>query len=180
MLHIRALSSTMDPEIYITVWGRSGPSDSVSFTYSIRAPRKTSEPSFSAGFSSGAVSAAMHTLVNDGNTEGLFHAIWTESGAVQPLRWIDQPSAQDVYDNYVTALNCSTAADTLACIRAAPVEAVTNASALGEVSWQPHADGVLLKDLPQDLLASGRAARVPAVAGGYCLEILFILTLLKW
>ena len=112
------------------------------------------------------MSAATHTLLNDGNTEGLFHAIWAESGAVQPLGWIDQPSAQEVYNGYVTALNCSTASDTLACIRAAPVEAITNASVEGVVSWQPHADGVLLKDLPQSLLADGRAARVPAVAGG--------------
>lgn len=69
------------------------------------------------------------------------------------------------YDNYVAALNCSNATDTLECVRQAPLEAVTNITAVGPVVWTPSVDGVTIVDLPQKLLSQGKHIRVPVVAG---------------
>ncbi|RPD58884.1 alpha/beta-hydrolase [Lentinus tigrinus ALCF2SS1-7] len=94
------------------------------------------------GFSSGAVSAALQMVANEGDTEGLFHAVWAQSGAVQPVGWIDAAAPQQSYDAFVSRVNCSGAADTL-----------------------PHADGTFIRDLPQPAMVRGDIARVPVVAG---------------
>ena len=59
-------------------------------------------------------------VANGGDTKGLFHAIWAESGAVQAAGWLDQPQAQKAYDDFVAGLNCSSARDTFACVKKAP------------------------------------------------------------
>ena len=106
----------------------------------------------------------MHTIVNDGDTEGLFHGVWAESGAIQPVGPIDLAPAQATYDHFVAALNCTGAADTLQCLREAPTDAL-NKAGQGLGVWSPHADGTFVTDLPQKLLTSGKVARIPAVAG---------------
>ncbi|KAI0709654.1 alpha/beta-hydrolase [Cerioporus squamosus] len=116
------------------------------------------------GLSSGAVSASLQMVANDGDTEGLFHAVWAESGAVQPAGWIDRPAPQQSYDTFVSRINCSAAVDTLECIRHAPLDAINIAGAM-DTSWQPHADGSFITDLPQPAMLLGRVARVPVVAG---------------
>ncbi|KAH9926265.1 alpha/beta-hydrolase [Epithele typhae] len=116
------------------------------------------------GLSSGGVSAALQTVYNNGNTEGLFHALWAESGAIQPVGWIDAPQPQAAYNTYVASVGCSDAKDTLLCLRQAPVDAVTNVNALTSV-WTPHADGSVISDLPQTLLTEGHVAKIPVVAG---------------
>ncbi|KAH9913483.1 Alpha/Beta hydrolase protein, partial [Epithele typhae] len=116
------------------------------------------------GLSSGGVSAALHIVYNDGNTEGLFHALWAESGAIQPVGWLDGPRPQAAYDTYVASVGCSDANDTLTCLRQAPADAVTNVSAVASV-WSPRADGNVISDLPQTLLMGGHVAKIPIVAG---------------
>ncbi|TBU30166.1 alpha/beta-hydrolase [Dichomitus squalens] len=115
------------------------------------------------GLSSGGVSAALHTVINGGNSEGLFHGVWAESGAIQPAGWINDTVPQATYDNFVKAIGCSGSADTLACARTAPVDVVTRAGLQG--SWTPHADGSFITDAPQKLLANGQFTKVPVVAG---------------
>ncbi|RPD58883.1 alpha/beta-hydrolase [Lentinus tigrinus ALCF2SS1-7] len=116
------------------------------------------------GLSSGGISSTLQMIANGADTEGLFHAVWAESGSVLPLGWIDQPATQQSYDNLISRINCSDAMDTLACLRAAPVDAINAAGAL-DISWQPHADGTFIKDLPQSALVSGDIAKLPVVAG---------------
>ena len=115
--------------------------------------------------SSGGVSSGLHLVYGDGVDEGLFRGLWAESGAVQPLGPTDSATEQMTYDNYISALNCSDATDTLECVRKAPLEAVTNVTAISQVMWTPTVDGVTLVDLPQNLLSQGKHVRVPAVAG---------------
>ena len=103
-------------------------------------------------------------IANNADTEGLFHAVWAESGAVLPLGWIDQPAAQQSYDTFVSRVNCSGVLDTLACLRAAPVDAVNAAGAL-DGSWHPSADGSFIRGLPQPALVRGKIAKMPVVAG---------------
>ena len=102
-------------------------------------------------------------VITGGDSEGLFHGVWAESGAVQPAGWIDQAIPQATYDNFIKNIECSGSDDTLACARAAPVDAVVQAGLLG--SWTPHADGSFIADLPQKLLIDGQFAKVPVVAG---------------
>ncbi|KAH9926258.1 alpha/beta-hydrolase [Epithele typhae] len=116
------------------------------------------------GLSSGGVSSAMHAIVNNGDTEGLFHGIWAESGAIQPVGPIDLAPAQATYDRFAAALNCTNAVDSLECIRHVPTDALNAAGqALGV--WSPHVDGEFITDLPQKLLVNGGAARVSVVVG---------------
>ncbi|TBU30175.1 alpha/beta-hydrolase [Dichomitus squalens] len=116
------------------------------------------------GFSSGAVSAGLQMVANGGDTEGLFHGVWTESGAIQSAGWLDQPPAQKAYDDFVTGFNCSSAADTFACIKKAPTDAVTKYG-MAYPHWQPHTDGVFIRSPPQQALVSGNVSRIPIVAG---------------
>ena len=108
----------------------------------------------------------MHTVVNDGNTEGLFHGVWAESGAIQPVGPIDLAPAQATYDRFAAALNCTNANETesLECLREASVEAI-NAVGQSLGVWSPHADGTFITDLPQKLLTTGKSAKIPIVAG---------------
>ena len=108
----------------------------------------------------------MHLVYEYQSDEDLFQALWAESGAVQPLGWIDAPYPQSCFDSYVAALNCSNAQDALDCIRKAPVEAVTDLRAVSAIGrWSPHVDGVTIPDFPQKMIRDGRHARVPTVAG---------------
>ncbi|KAI0265655.1 carotenoid ester lipase precursor [Gloeopeniophorella convolvens] len=124
------------------------------------------------GESAGAISVASQMLTNGGHTEGLFRAAFMESGAPIPVG--DLSHGQQVYDQFVAATNCSSAVDTLQCLREAPlstIRAAQNASpfffgfqSLDE-AWLPRADGVFLPDDPQKLVLEGSVANIPFVSG---------------
>lgn len=152
----------MDTKVYLAVWW--GPTESNPVRAHLAHIEETNLSSYRLGLSSGGVSAALHTVYNNGFNQGLFRALWAESGAVQPLGMIDAPQQQATYDMYIASLNCSNAQDTLACIRQAPLEAVTNISAALTV-WSPLVDGVTISDFPQKMIVNGRHARIPVVAG---------------
>ncbi|RPD61755.1 carotenoid ester lipase [Lentinus tigrinus ALCF2SS1-7] len=118
------------------------------------------------GLSAGAASASLHTVANGGISEGLFSGVWAESGALQHLQWIDAPAGQAIYDDFASALNCSDAAYSLACLREVPSEtfqSVVGTSGTG--FWSLTADGDFLQDLPQQALVNGKVAPVPIVTG---------------
>src|SRR6266542_5537038 len=70
------------------------------------------------GESAGAISASLHMLAKGGNTEGLFRAAFMESGAPIPVG--DITKGQVYYDSIVSDTGCSSASDTLACLRLVP------------------------------------------------------------
>ncbi|KAF7976505.1 hypothetical protein HWV62_6309 [Athelia sp. TMB] len=124
------------------------------------------------GASSGAISVALQMLINDGNTEGLFRAAFSQSGSPIPVG--SYTHAQKWYDGAVAATNCTSASDTLACLRAAPYEALQGyflttprkLSYQGLASaWLPRVDGKFLKDDPQQLVLKGSVAKIPFVSG---------------
>ncbi|KAI0719825.1 carotenoid ester lipase [Cerioporus squamosus] len=118
------------------------------------------------GLSAGAASASLHTVANGGDTERLFTGVWAESGALQHIQWIDAPAGQAIYDNCVSALNCSGAADSLACLREVPSETFQSVvGTSGDAFWSLAADGDFLQDLPQQALVNGKIAPVPIVTG---------------
>ena len=70
------------------------------------------------GQSAGAFSIGLQMLGNGGNTEGLFHAAFMNSGSVFPVG--DVLGGQIYYDEVVTAAGCEHAPDTLQCLREVP------------------------------------------------------------
>ncbi|KAI0345568.1 carotenoid ester lipase precursor [Trametopsis cervina] len=124
------------------------------------------------GESAGAISASLHLLANNGNTEGLFRGAYMESGAPIPVG--DIANGQSGYDQIVQKTGCAGSADTLQCLRQVPYAtlkaAVDQAPALLgptglNIAFTPRADGVFLTDAPQALVTKGVIANVPFVSG---------------
>ena len=65
------------------------------------------------------MSVALQMLANGGNTEGLFHGAFMQSGA--PLLVGDLAVGQKYYDALVADTGCSSTADTLECLRRVPL-----------------------------------------------------------
>ncbi|EGO01172.1 hypothetical protein SERLA73DRAFT_159669 [Serpula lacrymans var. lacrymans S7.3] len=123
------------------------------------------------GQSSGSISALAQMVAFDGQLDGLFAGAVMESGTATPIG--DISYGQTNYDIIVAAANCTSAEDTLGCLRAAPYEAILDgvlatAPLLSyqslDTSWHPMVDGVILKRSIRQSLAAGTYARVPVIA----------------
>ena len=64
------------------------------------------------------MSIALHMVTNGGNTEGLFHGAFMQSGAVLPRG--DVSLGQQDYDDLVREAGCAGTEDTLECLRQLP------------------------------------------------------------
>ncbi|KIK91168.1 hypothetical protein PAXRUDRAFT_150102 [Paxillus rubicundulus Ve08.2h10] len=124
------------------------------------------------GQSAGAISVGLQMVANDGNSDGLFRAAFMQSGSPPPVGDILQ--GQKYYDALVSETGCSSASDTLQCLREVPYGALLGAMNQSPnifsyqsliISWQPRADGVFLTDDPQKLIQRGLVADVPFVTG---------------
>ncbi|KAG9227351.1 hypothetical protein CCMSSC00406_0004110 [Pleurotus cornucopiae] len=124
------------------------------------------------GESAGAISVALHMVANDGNHEGLFRGAFMQSGSPIPVG--DISHGQTYYDAIAAETGCSSASDTLACLRSVPYSTLKTAvdhtpfifdyQSLA-LAWLPRADGVFLTDNPQKLVQAGKVANVPFVTG---------------
>ena len=81
--------------------------------------------SYSWGESAGGSSVGLHLVANGGNSEGLFHAAFMESGFPMPVG--DTRQGQRWYDLLVQQSGCAGASDTLSCIRDTVPDEVINA-----------------------------------------------------
>ncbi|KIJ18027.1 hypothetical protein PAXINDRAFT_9113 [Paxillus involutus ATCC 200175] len=124
------------------------------------------------GESAGAISVGLQMVANDGNSDGLFRAAFMQSGSPLPVGDITQ--GQEYYDALVSETGCSSASDTLQCLREVPYETLLGAVNQSPnifsyqsliIAWQPRADGVFLTDDPQKLVQQGLVADVPFVTG---------------
>ncbi|KAJ7713004.1 Alpha/Beta hydrolase protein [Mycena metata] len=124
------------------------------------------------GESAGAISVSLQMLANGGNTESLFHAAFMESGSPIPVGPIE--NGQRYYDAIVQQVGCSSAADTLACLRTVPYATLKAAQDASPfifsyqslvLAWLPRADGTFLSDNPQRLVQQGQVAKIPFVTG---------------
>lgn len=77
------------------------------------------------GQSAGAISISLQMLVNGGNPAGLFRGAFMESGGPIPLS--DLTDSQESYDALVAGTGCSSASDTLACLRTVPLATLKTA-----------------------------------------------------
>ncbi|OBZ75691.1 Lipase 1 [Grifola frondosa] len=135
----------------------------------------------------GSMSASFHMLANGGDTEGLFHGAFMQSGS--PSAVSDITAGQGYYDALVSQTGCTGSADTLQCLRQVPyadlkhavdmtpgifgyevcpilpARTVDNFVQSVKSVWGPHVDGVLLTDTPISLVQEGKVANIPYVTG---------------
>lgn len=96
------------------------------------------------------------------------------SGSIVPADVVDGVKPQGVYDTVVKSAGCSSATDTLECLREVPYETLLNAtnSVAGVLSYSsvalnylPRPDGTVLTKSPEVLLSEGKYAPVPFIIG---------------
>ncbi|KAF2654595.1 alpha/beta-hydrolase [Lophiostoma macrostomum CBS 122681] len=130
------------------------------------------------GESAGSISVFDQMALYDGdntyNGKSLFRAGIMNSGSVVPADPVDCPKGQLVYDEVVAAAGCSSASDTLACLRGVDYTTFLNAanSVPGILSYHtvalsylPRPDGTALTQSPDLLVQSGKYAQVPFIVG---------------
>lgn len=124
------------------------------------------------GESAGAVSVGLQLVVNDGNTEGLFHSAVMESGS--PLALLDITHNQPFFDQIVADTGCSGSSDLIGCLRQVPLDdftaAMNNTPSLFsfmslQVVWTPTVDGIFLTRDAQASVEEGLFAKVPIITG---------------
>jgi len=124
------------------------------------------------GESAGAISVALHMVTNNGDNEGLFRAAFMESGSPIPVG--PSTDGQVYYDALVKATGCSSASDTLDCLRGVPYDdllaAVNESPGLFAfqsltLAWLPRVDGLFLTEDPQVSVNSGKISPIPFVSG---------------
>lgn len=130
------------------------------------------------GESAGSISVFDQMALFNGNNiykgNPLFRAAVMDSGSIIPADPVNCPKAQVVYDTVVENAGCSSASDTLACLRSVNFTTYLNAanSVPGifgfdstALSYLPRPDGVLLTASPEVLSENGLFAKVPFIIG---------------
>ena len=130
------------------------------------------------GESAGSISVFNQlALYNGDNTykgKPLFRGAIMDSGSVVPADPVDCPKGQAVYDQVVRSAGCSSASDTLACLRSLPYTQYLNAAnSLPAIisynslalSYLPRPDGKALAASPEVLVQQGKYASVPFIIG---------------
>lgn len=130
------------------------------------------------GESAGAISVFDQMALYDGdisyNGKDLFRGAIMNSGSIIPADPVDCPKGQVVYDKVVSVAGCSSASDTLECLRGVDYATLLNATnsvrgilsyASLALSYLPRPDGTALTESPEILAQSGRYAKVPFIVG---------------
>ncbi|KAG4025977.1 hypothetical protein MFRU_047g00410 [Monilinia fructicola] len=130
------------------------------------------------GESAGAISVFDQMVLYGGDNtyknKPLFRGAIMNSGSVIPADPVDCPKGQIIYDTVVASAGCSTANDSLACLRGVPYQTLLNATnsvpallsySSVALSYLPRPDGKVLTQSPDLLLSSGAWAKVPFIIG---------------
>lgn len=119
------------------------------------------------GESAGSFAVGQLLLSYGGRTDGLFHGSIQQSGSAATAWYNGSDWYQPIYDNIVTRANCSSAIDTLACLRTVPYPQMLPLLAAPSQGpgWYPTVDGDIIPAYPTQLLAAGRFAHVPHLYG---------------
>ncbi|KAK7712411.1 hypothetical protein SLS64_004795 [Diaporthe eres] len=122
------------------------------------------------GESAGGESVGAHLISYGGRDHGLFRAAIMESAnPINPFRY-NSPAEWDVYYDAITAAaNCSSAADTVACLRAVPSDTLTaifESDVVDEIpSWGMEIDGDFIEGNAREALLAGNFIKVPILHG---------------
>ncbi|KAI0390052.1 sterol esterase [Xylariaceae sp. FL0594] len=130
------------------------------------------------GESAGAISVFDQMALYGGNNtykgKKLFRGAIMNSGSIIPADRVDAPRAQAIYDQVVESAGCSSAPNTLQCLRDVDyatfrhaAESVPSQLSYTSValSYLPRPDGVVLPDSPDRLAQNGQYAAVPMIVG---------------
>jgi triacylglycerol lipase len=130
------------------------------------------------GESAGAISVMDQMALYDGDNsykgKPLFRAAIMNSGSLVPADPVDCKKGQAVYDTVVANAGCSSASDTLACLRGLDYTTMLNAAnsvpgilsySSVALSYLPRPDGSALTASPELLVAAGKYAKVPFIIG---------------
>ncbi|KAF7715238.1 Carboxylic ester hydrolase [Penicillium ucsense] len=130
------------------------------------------------GESAGSISVLDQMALYDGdhtyNGKPLFRGAIMNSGSIVPADRVDDVKGQDVYDTVVRSAGCSSASDTLACLRKLDYTTFLNAANTVPgilsynsvaLSYLPRPDGSALTESPDVLIANGKYASVPFIIG---------------
>ncbi len=128
-----------------------------------------------AGESAGAGSVCMH-LVSPGRVAGLFHkAVVQSAGCLQPMPTVaasiddSDPSSPPAWKKVAERVGCGSAADVVACLRAAPVASLLDAQdalSSGVMSFGPSVGNGTVPAQARDAIRDGKVVRVPLLMGG--------------
>ena len=121
-----------------------------------------------AGESAGAGSVCMH-LANQALSKGLFHkAIVMSGGCLFPLPTLAE--AAPLAQNFTKLAGCESAADSLACLRQAPLatilQAQTDVSGAAVMAFGPSGGSLAAPKLPNEAISAGEFQKVPLLYGG--------------
>ncbi|TFK85029.1 carotenoid ester lipase precursor [Polyporus arcularius HHB13444] len=124
------------------------------------------------GESAGSISVFLHLFANGGDTEGLFRAGIMSSGSSVPTG--DITEVQETYDFVADQVGCSSATDTLACLRTVSTDSLLAAAnntpsfisfqGLG-TPYMPRADELFVTLPPAELPLKAKMADVPFIIG---------------
>lgn len=118
------------------------------------------------GESAGAASVGWHITAYNGRDDGLFRAAIMQSG--NPVNYNGyQPEDyyQPQYDSLLKAANCTSAIDTLACLREVRSETLQEIFVQDSGSWNPVVDGDFIQRWASIQLAEGAFVKVPIIDG---------------
>ncbi|KAF5392122.1 hypothetical protein D9757_003310 [Collybiopsis confluens] len=117
------------------------------------------------GESAGAESVAMQLLAFGAQSTDLFRGGIMESGTATTSSFPSLAQAQDVYDAVVSNTGCASSGNTLACLRAVPVNTLIAATNRSGISTGPVIDGLFLTQPPSVSVSSGSMIKVPLLLG---------------
>jgi carboxylesterase type B len=130
------------------------------------------------GESAGAISVFDQMAIYDGDIsykgKDLFRGAIMNSGSIVPAEPVDGPKGNAIYAAVVEHAGCSSAADTLECLRGLDYETYLNAAnsvpailsyTSVALSYLPRPDGVVLTESPEVLLQDGKYSAVPLIIG---------------
>ncbi|KAF1353940.1 Alpha/Beta hydrolase protein [Delphinella strobiligena] len=132
------------------------------------------------GESAGSISVFDQTIINGGDNthhgQALFRGAIMNSGSIVPALEVSDQKAQDIYDAVVTSAGCSSASDTLACLRTVTYETLLEAcnSVPGIFSYsglnlaylpRPDPSSNFFSVSPELALDAGDYAKVPVIIG---------------
>ncbi|KAJ7340004.1 carotenoid ester lipase precursor [Mycena albidolilacea] len=124
------------------------------------------------GQSAGAISTGLLLLSNKRNSSHLFRGAFMASGSPGAAPTVADGQIQ--YDGLVEANNCTTAPNTLDCLRSVPFDdfmATVNKTAdlfsyqSLSLLWRPRLDGDVIVRNPPESVAQGQFARIPILSG---------------
>ncbi|KAL4150163.1 hypothetical protein PRNP1_009569 [Phytophthora ramorum] len=122
------------------------------------------------GESAGGWSVGYQLLAYSGRDDGLFRGAIMQSGAPAhgPSSYTNGSEWDVYYNNITSAANCSSAADTLDCLRQVPIDTLSsifNSSVASSASFSPVIDGDYIQDTGAALLSNNKFVHVPILHG---------------